>query len=461
MFRSLSARLFAILTIGLGVIQIASFLGFMAYRGQEIKEQVTRFLGADLSFAYDFMRSLPPEQRLEWLARLNQGFHYRFSLEPATAPSVETQPNDERLIALSAVLRANLPPEAKMTFREPVGVPASVQDKAIQTVLVLDEHHALVLHLFDPFSMPTEGSLMVFLIVVLLAVSPFVWWAVRVATRPIDRMLLTIEQFGKHPNSPPVPESGPDELKRAAQAVNAMRERILRHIEERTQILAAIAHDLQTPLTRLRLRSEALAAGPQRDHLIHDVEYMAELVTEGLDYARSAQLSETLTAIEVNQWLEGMIDDALDSGAKCRLTGQANTPYSGALRALTRAMQNLIENALKYGEEAEIRIEDSPERLVIRVLDNGPGLSEDMLRRVFDPFFRVEQSRSRETGGSGLGLSIARNIVCAHGGDIRLTNRREGGLEATVDLPREAQSGIASAAEAEDIRPPSRAPRGR
>jgi protein-histidine pros-kinase len=440
LFRSLSARLFATLTIGLGTIQIVSFFAFMVYRGQEVNEEISRFLGADISFAYDFMRFLPHEQRLEWLARLNQGLHYRFSLEPANLDAQNFLPVDPGLARLSAILKSDLPPEAKLTFRLPQGVPPAVREKAIQAVLSIDADESLVLHFFDPFSMPSEGALLRYLVVVLLAVSPFVWWAVHISTRQIDRMLGTIEQFGRNLNSPPVSESGPEELQKAAQAVNAMRERILRHIEERTHILAAIAHDLQTPLTRLRLRAEALENGAPRERIITDVEYMANLVTEGLDYARSAHLSEVSRLIEVNHWLEGMVDDAQDAGATCHLTGQAQAPYLGALRALTRAMQNLIENALKIGTEAEIRIEDSVERLLIRVLDNGPGLPEALLEKVFDPFFRAEMSRNRNTGGSGLGLSIARNIVRAHGGDIRLNNRAEDGLEVVVELPRHPES---------------------
>lgn len=441
MFRSLSARLFAILTVGLGAIQIVSFIAFMNFRGQEIKEQMTRFLGADLSFAYDFMRSLPHEQRLAWLARLNQGFHYRFSLEPIKAQAQDFQTVDPNLATLTAILKADLPPEAKLSFRLPPGVAPSVRERAIQAVLSIDQDEALVLHLFDPFSMPSEGSLLLYLGVVLLTVSPFVWWAVHLSTRQIDRMLGTVEQFGRNLNSPPVPESGPQELQKAAHAVNTMRERILQHIEERTQILAAIAHDLKTPLTRLRLRAEALDNGVPRERIISEVEYMANLVTEGLDYARSAHLCEATSLIEVNHWLEGMVDDAQDAGATCSLAGQAQAPYPGALRALTRAMQNLIENALKFATEAGIRIEDSTERLTIRVLDNGPGLGDALLEKVFDPFFRAEVSRNRDTGGSGLGLSIARNIVRAHGGEIRLRNRAEGGLEAVVELPRPAETG--------------------
>ncbi|MBS1230332.1 MAG: two-component sensor histidine kinase [Proteobacteria bacterium] len=436
MFRSLSARLFAILTVGLGAIQVISFIAFMNFRGQEIKEQMTRFLGADLSFAYDFMRSLPHEQRLAWLARLNQGFHYRFSLEPAKAQRDDFQTVDPSLATLTAILKADLPPEAKLSFRLPNDVPSSVRDKSIQAVLAIDDNEALVLHLFDPFSMPSEGSLLLYLGVVLLAVSPFVWWAVHLSTRQIDRMLGTIEQFGRNLNAPPLPETGPEELKKAAQAVNAMRERIVQHIEERTQILAAIAHDLKTPLTRLRLRAEAVENSAQRERIVSEVEYMASLVSEGLDYARSAHLCESSSLIEVNHWLEGMVDDAQDAGATCRIKGQALAPYRGALRALTRAMQNLIENALKFGSEAEIQIEDSTERLLIRVLDNGPGLSDALIEKVFDPFFRAEMSRNRDTGGSGLGLSIARNIVRAHGGEIHLHNRAGDGLEVLVELPR-------------------------
>lgn len=280
------------------------------------------------------------------------------------------------------------------------------------------------------------GTLALYMLAVFLAVTPFVWWAIRLTSQRIGHMLETVEHFGLNPGAPPVPETGPDELRRAAAAFNGMRRRILRHLDERTQILAAISHDLQTPLTRLRLRAEALLPGEARERIIADVEHMAALVSEGLDYARSARLKEEHSTIEINHWLEGLVDDATDAGGCCELGGRALAPYRGALRALTRVMQNLIDNALKFGGRACIEIDDSPERLVIRVLDDGPGLPEALLDKVFEPFFRAESSRNRETGGSGLGLAIARNLARAHGGDIRLHNRTEGGLEASVELPR-------------------------
>lgn len=438
MFRSLSTRIFAILAVGLVVIQAISFGAFLAFRGNESKQQMVHFMSADVAFVFDFLRALPPGERAAWLPRLNRGY-YRISLEDAPLPAgdlTEAQ-SDRRFAPTLAILRERLPPGTRVVLRLPPQTEDVGMSKAHrQLLLPVEAAQTLVVHLGDPFAPPGSGALGFYLLAVLLAVIPFVWWAVRLTTRRINYMLEKVEHFGRNPNSPPVPESGPDELVRAAIAFNGMRQRILRHIDERTQILAAISHDLQTPLTRLRLRAEGLENETQRERIIADVEHMAGLVSEGLDYARSTHLNEAHSAIEINHWLEGMVDDATDAGGNCTLSGRAQTPYRGALRALTRAMQNLIDNALKFGGMARIEIEDSTERLVIRVLDDGPGLPDDLLEKVFEPFFRAESSRNRETGGSGLGLTIARNLVRAHGGDIKLGNRPEGGLKVSIELPR-------------------------
>lgn len=460
-FRSLSARLFAILAVGLVFIQIASFGAFLAFRGNESKQQMVHFMGADVAFVFDLLRGMAPDERAAWLPRLNRGY-YTFSLaDSAALPAGEPGLESHRKIApILALLRERLPHGTPLLVlepppREPAAQKMSrvqqmllplycmswtmcreVDEAYVRLLLRLDGRQTLVLHLIDPFAMPSAGTLALYMLAVFLAVTPFVWWAVRLTSRRIGHMLEKIENFGLNPGAPPVPETGPDELRRAAAAFNGMRWRILRHLEERTQILAAISHDLQTPLTRLRLRAEALMPGEARERIIGDVEHMAGLVGEGLDYARSAHLKEEHSAIEINHWLEGMVDDATDAGGHCELAGRARAPYSGALRALTRVMQNLIDNALKFGSRARIEIDDSAERLVIRVLDDGPGLPDALLEKVFEPFFRAETSRNRETGGSGLGLTIARNLARAHGGDIRLRNRPEGGLEAVVELPR-------------------------
>lgn len=460
MFRSLSARIFAILAIGLVVVQVGSFGAFLAFRGNESRLQMERFMGADVAFVFEFMRSLPSQERKAWLPRLDRGY-YTFSLldrESALGATVGFE-EDRRVAGLMRLLEQHLPGDVKPVFLHPQAAEVTanasklqrlllplycmtwsmcrdLDETYVQILLPLDAQQTMVLHLVDPFARPSGGTLALYLLAVLVAVTPFVWWAVRLTMRRVTIMLDALERFGRNIASPPLPETGPIELKRAAAVFNGMRERILRQLDERTQILAAISHDLQTPLTRLRLRAEAIGCDSHRERMVADVDLMAGLVREGLDYARSAHPSEPHSAIEVNHWLEGMVDDATDAGGDCTLSGTAQQPYRGALRALTRATQNLVDNALKFGGSARIEIEDSAERLVIRVLDEGPGIAQDLLEKVFDPFFRAETSRNRETGGSGLGLTIARNLIRAHGGDIRLTNRTEGGLCAAIELPR-------------------------
>lgn len=435
MFRSLSTRLFAVLAVGLVAVQAVSFAAFLAFRGNESRQQMLHFMAADVAFVHDFLGSLPAGRRAEWLPRLNRGY-YAFSLRDEAVPAESTPglEKDRRIAPTLAGLRARLPPDTPIRV---LSADPAEGGGAVRLLLPLDARATLVLHLTDPFALPGAGTLVAYLLLILLAVAPFAWLGVRMATRRIGHMLDTVERFGRNLRSPPAPEQGPSELVRAAVAFNRMRERILRQLDERTQILAAISHDLQTPLTRLRLRCETISDAAQRDALIGDIEHMGGLIREGLDYARSAHLNEAHSPIEVNQWLEGMVDAATDSGGRCTLSGRACAPYRGALRALTRALQNLIDNALKFGGEARIEIDDSPQRLCIRIADPGPGLADELLEKVFDPFVRAESSRNRDTGGTGLGLSIARNLVRAHGGDILLANRAPGGLVATVVLPRD------------------------
>lgn len=452
MFRSLAARLFAILTLGLILIQIVSFGAFLAFRGHETKEKMFEYLGADVAFIYAHLAALPPEARLASMTRANRGY-FTFSLEAGTvSPEAAQAFVHKGLLPVAQTLRAHLRgdlvigarypitkiPKDKVQYAPPpyVGY-ADTQAHAVELLFQLPQDQVLVMHLVDPFGLPGIGTLAGYLFIILLAITPFVWIAVRLTTRRIGQMLDTLERFGRNLGSPPLPENGPDELVRAAIAFNRMRERILKHLDERTQILASISHDLQTPLTRLRLRAENLEDEGQRERFIADVEHMNGLVREGLDYARSAHLQEEHIPIEVNQWLEGLVDACSDTGAHCQLTGKAGAPYKGAPRALTRAMQNLIDNAIKYSGDVCVEIADSPAELMLRVLDRGPGLSDEMLDKAFEPFMRGEASRNRATGGTGLGLSIARNLVRAHGGELTLANRSGGGLAATVVLPRE------------------------
>jgi signal transduction histidine kinase len=256
-------------------------------------------------------------------------------------------------------------------------------------------------------------------------------------TRPLSTLAVAAEKLGEDINRPPLPAGGPTEVRRAARAFNTMQERLSRFISDRTRMLAAMSHDLKTPLTRLRLRSEMLDDAELRAKFAKDVEEMESMVAQTLDFMRDATASEPAQPVDVMALLESLQADYHDAGHDFPIRGAASRPVSGRPQALRRCLTNLLDNAFRYGRGTSIEVEERPRELAIRVLDEGPGIPEAELARAFEPFVRGEASRSRETGGTGLGLGIARNIARAHGGDVTLSNRPGGGLEATLTLPRQ------------------------
>ena len=265
--------------------------------------------------------------------------------------------------------------------------------------------------------------------------------AVRWVTRPLKTLAQAAEDLGRDINRPRLDESGPLEVSRAAHAFNTMQERITGFIRERTRLFAAMSHDLKTPITRLRLRVELLDDTGLRSKFAKDLQDMEALVMTTLDFMRGLDNGATAQPIDVGALLESLQQDAREVGGEVRIEGVALTPFHGNPQALKRCVGNLIDNAVKYGKAATLLVEDAAHELRIRVRDQGPGIPPAELEQVFEPFHRLEASRSRETGGTGLGLSIARNIARAHGGDIVLCNLADGGLEATLTLPRRRLAG--------------------
>lgn len=257
----------------------------------------------------------------------------------------------------------------------------------------------------------------------------------RMATRPLEQLATAATELGGDINRPPLVERGPAEVRDAAAAFNAMQARIRRYIEERTEMLAAIAHDLQTPLTRLRLRLEKVNDAELRDKLVDDLASMQIMVREGLDLATSIDAGGLMQRVDVDSLLSSVCADAVDAGHDVTLVGQTRVSIPAIPGALQRCLNNLIDNAVKYGGYARVTAGCEAGKVVIRVADGGPGIPEAQMERVFDPFYRLETSRSRETGGSGLGLTIARNIAHKHGGTLTLRNIPGGGLECLLVLP--------------------------
>ena len=285
-----------------------------------------------------------------------------------------------------------------------------------------------------PPALPNE--LIIQLLVTLAIVGGVVMLAVRQATRPLDQLSHAVDKFGRDLDAPPLPEKGPSETLRAAQAFNRMQERIRRLVDERSRALASVSHDLRTPLTRMRLRAELIDDDELRHQMTNDLEAMAAMIDTTLDYLRGIQDSEAARPIDINALLGSLIEDEKLLGREVELTGVADTPYTGRLSALQRALQNLVDNAIKYGGNARVKVVDSQQALFISVEDDGPGVPESEMTRIIDPYYRPDQARQSSTGGAGLGLSIVNDIALLHGGELLLGNRPTGGFCATLRLPR-------------------------
>lgn len=267
----------------------------------------------------------------------------------------------------------------------------------------------------------------------------------RRATRPLAGLAEAAERLGRGEPVAPLPETGPEEVRRAVAAFNRMQERLSRFIADRTRLLAALGHDLRTPITSLRLRAELLDDEEAKQRIVETLDEMQRMVESTLAFAREEAQAEPVREIDLAALVEGTVEDLSELGLEVRLV--ASEPVVARIRsaAVRRALRNLIENAVRYGKRARVGLVREGEEAVVRVDDDGPGIPVDKLEEVFEPFVRLDPSRSSETGGVGLGLAIARGIARAHGGDVSLVNRPEGGLRACLRIPLGAPGSSGSA----------------
>ena len=244
-----------------------------------------------------------------------------------------------------------------------------------------------------------------------------------------------MRRFGTDPQAVPVHASGPIEFRTAADAFNAMQTQVQRFVADRTTMLAAISHDLRAPLTRMRLRAEFIAGPDQQAKLFRDIDIMQEMVSSALGFFQEDADGETVTKIDLAELLRTTIDGYSDQGLAVGYTGPDHVVFVGRPAALRRVFTNLIDNAFKHALAPTIDLRRGDHAFLITVRDCGPGIPEDLLHRVFAPFFTVDRSPSRAANGVGLGLSSARSIIRGHGGDINLHNRSPKGLDVQVTLP--------------------------
>lgn len=271
------------------------------------------------------------------------------------------------------------------------------------------------------------------LLAILVAFSLFALWR---ATRPLAMLAAAARGLGRDIHRAPLDEHGPTEVRRAARAFNLMQRKLLSFIEGRVRLLTAISHDLKTPVTRLRLRAEMLDDKTLAEGINRDLDEMEAMLEATIAYLRGEARQEPIQPLDINALVESMAADAKALDQPVTFSGHAQVTFLVRPRALRRAIENLVQNALRYAGSAEITLSENPNGLTIRVADRGSGIPEAELERVFEPFYRLEASRNRSTGGTGLGLAIARDIAEAHGGTLTLANRDGGGLVATLSLPR-------------------------
>ncbi len=274
------------------------------------------------------------------------------------------------------------------------------------------------------------------LLLMIAAIVVVVWIMGRRIVSPMEALAQGAERLGRGIETEPLPVTGPREIRDTVAAFNRMQIRLTRFVNNRTHLLAALGHDLRSPLTAMRIRLELLEETEDSTRLKAMVDEMQSMVEATLEFARSAAVSEPVAKVDIADILYELVEDIRVGGAEASLSAAKSVPVMARPIALKRALRNLIDNAIRYGGSVDVTLDLSDGMAQIKITDDGPGLPEDQIARVFEPFVRLETSRNRGTGGTGLGLAIARTIVQSHGGEIVLSNRPEGGLLATVRIPQ-------------------------
>ncbi|EPL8207388.1 ATP-binding protein [Raoultella ornithinolytica] len=382
----------------------------------------------DVATSVAILDRLPAAERPQWLARLARG-NYRYRLSAGVSGHYpDSWRSRDAVRSLQEALSGSYPVSI-------IAVPGPREH--IQAHITLHDGAPLSIDLW-PRLPAIARWLPAVLIVQFLLLLACAWYAVRQVVRPMTRFTRAIDAL-QPANSAPgmMAEQGPVEVQHAARAFNAMQTRIRDHLQERARILAAISHDLQTPITRMKLRLEMTDAPELRDKLLQDLDNMSRLVREGIAFARSAQpLEEKHQRLDLNAFLDSIALDYADVGRPVAfIPAEEGRVVLTQPQALRRIMTNLIDNGLKFAERVDIRLSYAMNGdPIIQVMDNGPGIPEASLEEVLQPFFRLENSRNRETGGTGLGLAIAAQLTSQMPGTLRLGNRPEGGLEAIIRL---------------------------
>ncbi|PRA25834.1 ATP-binding protein [Pseudomonas poae] len=424
--RTLASQLTLIFLVSLVCAHGLSFSAQFYERYISARTAMLGNLENDVATSVAILDRLPANERASWLPRINRQ-NYRYLLD--AGETGEPMNSNEVPIAAKSISEA-LGEQYSLTFRDIPGV-----QKHFQAHLTLADGSPITIDV-RPSMVPVAYWLPVVLVLQLALLLGCTWFAVRLAVRPLTRLARAVETLDPNAHPTPLDEQGPTEVAHAAAAFNEMQKRIAEYLKERMQILAAISHDLQTPITRMKLRAEFMDDSVDRDKLWSDLGEMEHLVREGVAYARSVHgATEANHRINLDAFLDSLVFDYQDMNKSVSLSGKSAVVLDTRPHALRRVLVNLVDNALKFAGSAQLEVGSTANgELSIKVLDNGPGIAEEELVQVMQPFYRVESSRNRGTGGTGLGLAIAQQLAVAIGGSLTLSNRPEGGLCAQIKI---------------------------
>ena len=436
---SLAARTATVLLIGLALVQAAGLIIHAWDRMDVAALSQARNLSGRVMALYRTVVLTSPEDRILVLRQLHQTPSFNAELSK-TAPVTELPPAPPPIQRLIRVNLELVPLPFRFRPRE-VELLGGEQWKKLVVGMRLPEGDWLNMVATMPPPRPWYSpTFLVAFALMTLTAAILTLWAVRRLTAPVRTLAAAAEALGRDVNSPPLPEDGPAEVATAAAAFNTMAARIRRFVQDRMEMLTAIGHDLRTPITRLKLRAEFMEDEDQRRKMLNDLDELEAMVSATLAFGRDAKTTEPVVRLDLAELLQTVLDEATDARPEVadRLVyeGPPHLTMQARPLGLKRALANLVSNAIAYGDGATVRLSERQGMLFIEVDDEGPGIAPQELERVFEPFYRGEPSRNRETGGVGLGLPITRNIVRAHGGDVTLANRPTGGVRATITLPR-------------------------
>jgi signal transduction histidine kinase len=453
--RSLGGQLVALLLAALLVAQALSFIVFTGDREQAVRAANRAGLLESMSSIMRVLAKTPADSR-ESLAEAAATPRIRYWVSDASAVPQGWRPGQlvvpaiqfERLFAMPlreaprlAVIDSTAPDpqpgRPRFQHDDPRGPPWTRDEFDVLASVPFDDGgwlNAQTRIRAEPVPWPWPS--MISAILMAVAILAIVGYTVRRATRPLAALADSVEAFGRGAPTMPLPETGPREVRRLTAAFNRMQDRLARFIADRTRMLAAIGHDLRTPITSLKLRTELLDDEEARAKMMATLDDMQRMTEATLAFAREDAAAEPLRSVDLQALVESLADDLAEMGEDVKFTGDGRLPYTCRPTALRRAIANLAENGVRYGKRARIALSNSAAGPLITIDDEGPGIPRDQIEEVYKPFVRLETSRSRDTGGVGLGLSIARSIILAHGGELSLSNRKEGGLHVEIRLPR-------------------------